>query len=286
MSIAEALAQGQLGAMARPARAPREGLAATAMSRGRTGVWSAAGALTLAAAIFSGPADRAAAVVGAAAKDARFADRVVMVLTRGANEAGFCSGVVLGPRVVLTAAHCLRPTDDMLVHYRDEAGRPAVVAVQAVAAHPLYRADAIARRVVSIDLALVETATPLDARFVAARLASGDGPAVGETTILAGYGVAREGEPKTGGTLRSARLRVRAPLSTILLWAEGGGETGLGACAGDSGAPLFSADGATVLAIVAWSSGPAGSHCGALTQGPLVAPQRAWIDATISRWRP
>jgi hypothetical protein len=39
-----------------------------------------------------------------------------------------------------------------------------------------------------------------------------------------------------------------------------------------------------VLAIVAWTSGPRGRHCGELTQGPLVAPQRAWIDATLARW--
>ena len=41
--------------------------------------------------------------------DGRFADRVAMVLIRGGNKAGFCTGLVLSPRVLLTAAHCLRP---------------------------------------------------------------------------------------------------------------------------------------------------------------------------------
>jgi len=252
----------------------------------RRRAFSIAGALAGLAAACLGWAAPAAAVVGAADEDVRFANHVVMVLTRGADKAGFCSGVVLGPRVVLTAAHCLRPVADMLVHYRDEAGRPVVVAVEAAAAHPLYRADAIAQRVVSVDLALVETRTPLSPRFTAPSLASGDGPAVGETTIVAGYGIAREGEPLTGGALRSARLTVRAPLSKILLWAEDADEAGAGACAGDSGGPFFSGDGETVVAIVAWTSGPRGRHCGALTQGPLIAPQRAWIDATLARWRP
>ena len=229
-------------------------------------------------------ASPAAAVVGAASQDGRFANQVVMVLTRGGDKAGFCSGVVLAPRVVLTAAHCLRPTQDMAVHYRDESGRPVLVPVQAVAAHPLYRADAIVKRVASIDLGLVETAAPLPARFAAVRLAQGDGPDVGETAILAGYGVAREGEAKTGGALRSATLKVRAPLSHILLWAEDADRAGVGACSGDSGGPLFSADGATLVAIVAWTSGSHGGHCGGLTQGPLVAPQRGWIDAILARW--
>ena len=225
------------------------------------------------------------AVVAAADENGRFANHVVMVLTRGGDKAGFCSGVVLTSRVVLTAAHCLRAIQDMVVYYRDETGRPVLLPVQAAAAHPLYRADAIVKRTVSIDLGLVETTAPLASRFAATPLAVGEGPAVGEAAILAGYGVAREGDSKTGGALRSAKLQVRAPISHILLWAEDANHTGAGACSGDSGGPLFDAEGETVVAIVAWTSGSGAGHCGALTQGPLIAPQRDWIDSTLARWR-
>ena len=227
----------------------------------------------------------ARAVVGPSESGARFANHLVMVLSRGGDREGFCTGIVLGPRFVLTAAHCLRPTRDMAIVYRDAADRPALVAVAAAEAHPLYRANAIAERQVSIDLALIETETPLDPRLTPPRLAEGEGPAVGEEAILAGFGVAREGAPSSGGTLRSARLKVRAPLSRILLWAEDGAAGGAGACGGDSGAPLFLEDGETVAAIVAWTSGAEpGKRCGGVTQGPLIAPQRDWIDATLARW--
>src|SRR5271157_1509411 len=152
-------------------------------------------ALIAAAALQLAPAN---ALVGAT-PDGRFADRVAMVLMRGAGEAGFCSALVLDSRTLLTAAHCLRPMRDMAVHYRDASGSPVVIPVEAAIAHPLYRADAIQSRLESIDIALIRTASPLDARFAGAALASGAGPAVGERVILTGYGAARDGDWKSGG---------------------------------------------------------------------------------------
>src|SRR5262249_47922690 len=81
-----------------------------------------------------------------AAPDSRFADRVAMVLIRGGDKAGFCSALVLSPRILLTAAHCLRPLRDIAVHYRDAAGAAVIIPVDAAIAHPPYRADAIQAR--------------------------------------------------------------------------------------------------------------------------------------------
>lgn len=191
----------------------------------------------------------------------------------------------MAPRAVLTAAHCVAAVNDMRVHYRDDAGQPVLVDVQAVAVHPGFRADALTKRVVSIDLALVQTQTPLDGRFSAAELDESGLVAVGQSLRIFGYGVGREGEGKSAGVLRSAALRARAPLSTILLWAEDPNGAGAGACTGDSGGPILSDDGRQVLAIATWSAGSGGRRCGAVTQGPLLAPQRGWIDSVLRRWR-
>ena len=40
----------------------------------------------------------------------------------------------------------------------------------------------------------------------------------------------------------------------------------------------------TVAAVTSWAKGDGRAACGAMTQGVLVAPQRAWIDATLARW--
>ena len=227
------------------------------------------------------------ALIGAA-PDGRFADRVAMVLIRGAGAVGFCSALVLDSRTLLTAAHCLRPLRDMAVHYRDEGGAPVVAPLAAAAAHPLYRADAIKARALSIDVALLRAAEPLPPRFVAARLATGEGPAVGDTVILSGYGASREGDWKSGGVLRSVKLSVREPASSVLVWAAPSQGALAGACSGDSGAPIWSADGETAVAIATWAQAPNGRGCGGLTQGPRLAPLRAWIEETelkLAGWR-
>jgi len=232
--------------------------------------------LALVAAL-AAPLAPARALVGAK-PDGRFADRVAMVLTRGGDSAGFCSALVLSPRILLTAAHCLRPLRDMAVHYRDAAGAAVIIPVDAAIPHPRYRADAIQARVESIDLALIRAAQPLDSRFAAAAIGDGGPPAVGAPAIVSGYGAAREGDWSSGGTLRSVTLAVREPASTVLIWAADPAGREAGACSGDSGAPIWSADGSTAIAIVAWAQAPHGRGCGGLTQGPLLAPLKGWIE--------
>jgi hypothetical protein len=222
------------------------------------------------------------ALVGAE-PDSRFADRVVMVLMRGGGKAGFCSALVLSPRVLLTAAHCLRPLRDMAVHFHDAAGVPVIIPVDAAIAHPLYRADAIQARALSIDLALIRTVRPLPSSFIGAAIADGGPPAIGASAIVSGYGAAREGDWLSSGQLRSETLAVREPASTVLIWAADPTGKVAGACNGDSGAPIWSADGSAAIAIVAWAQAAHGRGCGGLTQGPLLAPLKGWIEETERR---
>jgi secreted trypsin-like serine protease len=59
-----------------------------------------------------------------------------------------------------------------------------------------------------------------------------------------------------------------------------GSSAGLGACAGDSGAPAFRVSGAgpAILGVVSWSTGPnLTAGCGGLTGVTPLARYRGWI---------
>ncbi len=220
----------------------------------------------------------AKAIVGGAEEQGPLARQSVMVLS---SNGGVCSAVVVARDVVLTAAHCVTGADEHRVHFRDETGEPVLIVPSAKAVHPGFNAKAIEARQRSIDLALVRIPEAFPERFGRATLTASR-PGKGETVIVGGYGLAREGDARTTGTFRAAQLNVTEPYgpSKILLWAQGSGATG--ACQGDSGGPM--ASGAAIAAITSWSSPSRGKSCGGATQGILLGPQKEWIDRTLKSW--
>lgn len=207
---------------------------------------------------------------------------LVMVLQRQGPAAGFCTGIVVAPQAVLTAAHCVPPGAELRIHYRDAGGAPVLLPVAGVLRHPGYRAEAIARRERSIDLAVLRLASPLPERFRPAALGSQAAARVGEPFRIAGFGLAREGEASSSGRLREASLAARAPLSDVLLWAVDPAGHGAGACTGDSGGPVLDGSG-SVVALTLWSAGAGRRDCGALTQALWLAPWRGWIAEAVGR---
>jgi hypothetical protein len=241
--------------------------------------WRGAVALVAGLMLWAGQAE---AIVGPAQDGAALAPFVVMVLNRIGTRAGFCSAIVVAPTVLLTAAHCVPPGAALKVHFPDEGHPPVLLDVAQVVRHPGYRADAIRSRTRSIDLALIRLPAPLPARFRPAMLADGGvAHAVGEPYRLAGYGLAREGDPRSSGRLLVGAVAARAPLSDVLLWAEGAGS---GACEGDSGGPVLAADRDTVAAVMVWSAGKGAAQCGALTQAVWLAPHRDWMAGILRGW--
>jgi secreted trypsin-like serine protease len=229
--------------------------------------------------------DAASALVGASVEAGPLeSSQVVLVTTIKGRSSGFCTGVVISPTIILTAGHCVHRANAIAVNAAAVGTTPQLIEASAHVLHPEFRDNAAARRERSIDLALLRLNEALPAHFSQARLSSRAVTQAGELFQILGFGLTQEGVERSAGRLRAGALQAREPLSRILLWARDPQEMGFGACTGDSGGPIFDADG-QVFAITSWSTGAGNKSCGALTQAALIAPQRAWITKTIASWR-
>jgi secreted trypsin-like serine protease len=227
------------------------------------------------------PALPAQALGGDAASEAgsRYEGRTVMVL---GSRGSVCSGTVLSRTVVITAGHCVTGAGQYAVAYR-EGGSPVLQEVRQVARHPGFAAGSS----VSIDMALVRLKTPLPARFSAVTLDdNAEDDVVGSRQTVAGFGLAREGDEASAGTLRAASVTI-LPKFYPRFMRLGRLDGTFRVCKGDSGGPVFSDGllGVTLTAVVHASEKVRGGvQCGETAQAVRVAPQRAWIDGVRARW--
>jgi V8-like Glu-specific endopeptidase len=206
-----------------------------------------------------------------------------MVLSNADGRAGLCTGVVIAPKVVLSAAHCVKNPAQSMIHYR-AGDKPILLPVAQISIHPEFKVNAPKTRERSIDLALIQLREPLPEYFEAAILNTENTATLGTRYLIAGFGLTIEGRGDTSGKLRMGEVSARSPLSKLLLWLEDMNKRGFGACTGDSGGPVFIGPARQLFAITTWTEGAGKNHCGTLTQATLVAPQRSWIEQTLRIW--
>lgn len=234
-------------------------------------------------------APAAAMVGGAPPTGPAIARHVVLIVgSRGT----FCTGVALARDLVLTAAHCTLPGADYKLMEFDSAHQPVLKDVAGIARHPQFDLKTLLGHRATADVALLRLATPLGAAFAPVRLAPpAQAVAVGDAFTVAGYGVAVRGDGRSSGTLRAASLVATGQPGTLQIRLvdpqHKGEQTGLGACTGDSGAPVFVAlgDALAVAGVVSWSTGPKLTDgCGGLTGVTPLTLYREWILQTARGW--
>ena len=229
------------------------------------------------------------AIVGGGAPLAEGIGRSVVTIV--GSRGNFCTGAVIAPKLVLTAAHCVQPGADYKIVEYGADRQPSLQDVKTVAVHPGFNMQAMLGHRATADVALLQLSAPARGKTPSVLGLPNIPIIVGSRFTIAGIGVTVRGDGKSGGTIRVAGLVATGKPGTLQIRlvdpASQGTRDGLGACTGDSGAPVFEdkESGTVIVGVVSWSTGPNGSAgCGGMTGVTPLTLYRDWILQIARQW--
>ena len=144
------------------------------------------------------------AIVGGGAPSADGVGRSVVTIV--GSRGNFCTGALIAPKLVLTAAHCVQPGASYKIVEYGADRQPQLQDVSTVAIHPGFNMQAMAAHRATADVALLRLDAPLRGKVASVVGAPQIPILVGSRFTVAGIGVTVRGDGKSGGTIRVAGL--------------------------------------------------------------------------------
>jgi len=224
------------------------------------------------------------AITGNAPPATGWAARPIVMVVDQRGE--LCTGTALTHDLVLTAAHCVVRAERYEIRpYQTD----ATIGVRSVALHPRFDLESYSASHATADIALIKLTGGLPDIVVPAALAASRRVNVGETLTIAGFGTVAAGTERGLGQPRAAKLTVTGVPGSLQIRlydkATRNQRPGLGACAGDSGAPAYDGEGPLVIGVVSWTTAAGDEEgCGGLTGVTPLINYRAWIIDTARKF--
>lgn len=158
------------------------------------------------------------------------------VMLQDSKDNSFCSGVIISPVLILTAAHCISGDENTLNVFFGKSAKEITASrkVSKIIVHEEYQDEATKDR---NDLALIKLIDPVPENYSSAKFIEDTSILKKETQVLiAGYG--STGSGKFEPTLNILNKKIFNPnySNTEILFDQ---RNGSGICGGDSGGPAF-----------------------------------------------
>ena len=186
-----------------------------------------------------------------------------------------CTGVVIAPRVVATAAHCVygrTPADLRVVVGESIATPDQTLPVASTIVYPRFGGPSADPRQANDLAALLLPADAMAAPIAYDRAGNDVSPA-----RLVGYGLFDPDARSSSGTRRAADVATTPACDRLISLG-----TTVSACVGDSGGPLLVSDAAGERALGIISFGSTDGPCGIPVYALPLAPFQHWLDTIVA----